>query len=122
MDRFRDRTAVVTGGGHGIGRASALRLAQEGAQVAIVDIRKSAAAETASLVRDSGGIAVALSADVSDPEQVETSVAAIVTVGDRRPHQCRRALRRSCASRSQSTNGTVRSPSTSRVCSLSTAL
>lgn len=79
MSRFRDRTAVVTGGGHGIGRATALRLAQEGAQVAIVDIRKSAATETASLIRDAGGIAVALSADVSDPEQVETSVAAIVT-------------------------------------------
>jgi meso-butanediol dehydrogenase/(S,S)-butanediol dehydrogenase/diacetyl reductase len=78
MHRFRDQAAVVTGGGHGIGRASALRLAQEGARVAIVDVRAPAAEETASLIRDAGGVAIAVSADVSDEQQVEASVREIV--------------------------------------------
>ena len=39
MSRFNGKTAVVTGAGHGIGRASALRFATEGANVAIVDVR-----------------------------------------------------------------------------------
>lgn len=63
--RFEDRAAVVTGGGSGIGRAIAERLAAEGARVAIVDI-DAGRAETAA--RELGTSAVAIQADVSRPE------------------------------------------------------
>ncbi len=63
--RFEDRTAVVTGGGSGIGRAIAEGLAAEGARVAIVDI-DAGRAETAA--RELGTSAVAIQADVSRPE------------------------------------------------------
>ena len=63
--RFEDRAAVVTGGGSGIGRAIAERLAAEGARVAIVDI-DAGRAETAA--RELGTSAIAIQADVSQPE------------------------------------------------------
>ncbi|MFB3737809.1 MAG: SDR family NAD(P)-dependent oxidoreductase [Candidatus Velamenicoccus archaeovorus] len=60
------RTAFVTGGGSGIGRATAVRLGSEGANLAVVDVRRDAAEETAGLVQDAGGRAIALEADVRD--------------------------------------------------------
>lgn len=63
--RFKDRTAVVTGGGSGIGRAIAEGLAAEGVRVAIVDI-DAGRAETAA--RELGRGAIAIQADVSRPE------------------------------------------------------
>ncbi len=65
------RTAVVTGAGSGIGRATALRLAAEGASVAVWDVREEAAAETATTIADAGGRAAAFAADVRDRDQVE---------------------------------------------------
>ncbi len=65
------RTAVVTGAGSGIGRATALRLAAEGAAVAVWDVREDAAAETAAAIADAGGRATSVAADVRDREQVE---------------------------------------------------
>jgi NAD(P)-dependent dehydrogenase (short-subunit alcohol dehydrogenase family) len=53
--RFRGKTAIVTGVGHGIGRAIALRLAGEGAQLVAVDVNQATLAETAETVRDAGG-------------------------------------------------------------------
>jgi NAD(P)-dependent dehydrogenase (short-subunit alcohol dehydrogenase family) len=64
--RMRDKVALVTGAGSGIGRATARRLAAEGASVACVDVAATAAKETAAGIEADGGQAVALAADVTD--------------------------------------------------------
>src|SRR2546428_4940510 len=64
--RMRDKVALVTGAGSGIGRATALRLAAEGAWVACADSNQDAAAETAPRIAEAGGDALALVADVTD--------------------------------------------------------
>jgi NAD(P)-dependent dehydrogenase (short-subunit alcohol dehydrogenase family) len=68
--RFKDRVAVVTAGGSGMGRASACRLAEEGATVVIADIDAAAGQATADLVADAGGSAEALTIDVADVDQL----------------------------------------------------
>jgi NAD(P)-dependent dehydrogenase (short-subunit alcohol dehydrogenase family) len=65
---MKDRVAVVTGAGSGIGRATALLLAREGARVLAADLQESAAAETA---EQSDGTVIAAEADVSDERAVE---------------------------------------------------
>lgn len=70
MSRLVDRTAVVTGGGGGIGAATSRALAREGAAVAVVDLRVQEAEVTAEAVRRDGGVALACACDVSDPDQV----------------------------------------------------
>ena len=60
---LKDKVAVVTGGGAGIGRAITLRLAGEGARVAVLDIRRQTADDSLELA---GGDGVALACDVSD--------------------------------------------------------
>jgi 3-oxoacyl-[acyl-carrier protein] reductase len=81
--RFADKVAVVTGGGRGIGRAIALRLAQEGANIAVLDINEDNARETAEMIRALGRQAVAIATDVSDSEAVQAAIArTIETLGD----------------------------------------
>ena len=58
--RMRDKTAVVTGAGSGLGRATALRLAAEGARVVSVDMARARAEETAAAIVGAGGEALAL--------------------------------------------------------------
>jgi NAD(P)-dependent dehydrogenase (short-subunit alcohol dehydrogenase family) len=67
-------TVVVTGGGSGIGRATAERAGREGAAVAVVDRAADNAAETARIVNDAGGRAVAYPCDVGDDAAVTATV------------------------------------------------
>jgi 3-oxoacyl-[acyl-carrier protein] reductase len=75
--RFAGRVALVTGAASGIGRATAVRLASEGAAVAVVDRDETGAAETVGLVRAAGGAAAAFRCDVGDSASVNATVAAI---------------------------------------------
>jgi NAD(P)-dependent dehydrogenase (short-subunit alcohol dehydrogenase family) len=68
--RLAGKTAVITGGAAGMGRATALAFADEGAAVAILDIQKEAGEEVVRLIRQNGGTAEFLEADVSDAGQV----------------------------------------------------
>ncbi len=71
------RVAIVTGGARGIGAATALRLAQDGFAVAVLDLDESTAKQTAAAIESAGGRALAVGADVSDAEQVDTAVTRI---------------------------------------------
>lgn len=81
--QLQDKAAVITGAGSGVGRASALRFAEEGARVVVADIDIDRATETAQLVEKEGGTATAVRADVSDDADVQAMVAACVTAYDR---------------------------------------
>lgn len=80
LERFRlaGRTALVTGGGQGIGRAFAHGLAEAGASVAIVDLRLDLAEEVAGELEKKGVKAMAIQADVTKPDQVTAMVSTIV--------------------------------------------
>ena len=78
QQRFTGKVAYVTGAGGGIGRTTALAFAAEGARVAVVDRDASAATETARLVTEAGGQALALTCDVTDEAQVRTTLAATI--------------------------------------------
>jgi meso-butanediol dehydrogenase/(S,S)-butanediol dehydrogenase/diacetyl reductase len=75
MMRFAGQTAIVTGAGSGVGRATAARLATEGAAVACLDLVLDAAQQTAAEI---GGTARAYRVDVSEPTSVRSAVAAAV--------------------------------------------
>jgi NAD(P)-dependent dehydrogenase (short-subunit alcohol dehydrogenase family) len=78
MDRLNGKVAIVTGGGGGIGGATARALAREGAAVLVVDVNEDAAAAVAGGVRDSGGVAESLRADLSEERDVEAVIAEVV--------------------------------------------
>lgn len=68
--RFESKVAIVTGAASGIGRATAVRLAAEGAHVVGTDLDASGIAETASSIEAEGGKFLSLTADVSEPSDV----------------------------------------------------
>lgn len=72
--RFKGRVAVVTGGGSGIGEATARRLADEGARVLVADINEEAAGRVVADIVAAGGTARASHTDVTDPEQVKAMI------------------------------------------------
>jgi 3-oxoacyl-[acyl-carrier protein] reductase len=79
MNALQDKVAVVTGASRGIGKAIALALAAEGAAVAVNYASSSSAADAVvAEIQDMGAQAIALQADVSQPEQVEQFIAAVM--------------------------------------------
>src|SRR5215218_5894747 len=72
------RVAVVTGAARGIGAATALRLAEDGFAVAVLDLEETAGKGTVEAIEAAGGRALAVGADVSDAEQVTAAVERIV--------------------------------------------
>jgi len=73
--RLAGKTAIVTGGAGGIGRATSLAFAAEGARVAVVDVAPGAAEAVADEIRAAGGSALALTADGSNEADIERVVA-----------------------------------------------
>jgi len=75
---LKDKVLLITGAGAGIGRATALAAAREGALLALSDLKDDAVRETASLVQAAGGVVTAMSADISDAKEVQAIVDAAV--------------------------------------------
>ena len=67
------KVAVITGAGSGMGRSMALRLAEDNARIAIWDINGEGAEETARMVREAGGTAIAITADCADRAQIKAA-------------------------------------------------
>lgn len=78
MQRFKDRIVMVAGAGSGIGKASALRLAQEGGSIFCVDLNAAAVEATAAEISAAGGEATSHVCDVSDESSVQACVAACI--------------------------------------------
>ena len=76
--KLKDRVAIVTGGGSGIGAATCRLLAKEGAKVVVADINELAANTVAKEITDGGGQAIATKMDVAQKDQVESVVADVV--------------------------------------------
>jgi NAD(P)-dependent dehydrogenase (short-subunit alcohol dehydrogenase family) len=76
--RFREKAVLVTGAASGIGRATALRLAAEGAAVWCADINGEGAADTATVIAEHGGEARSSRVDVTDPAACASLVTDVV--------------------------------------------
>lgn len=77
--RFIGKCAAISGAASGIGRATAMKLAAEGAKVALLDIKKGEADAVAEAIRDAGGTALPLQVDVTKAAEVKNAVAEILS-------------------------------------------
>jgi NAD(P)-dependent dehydrogenase (short-subunit alcohol dehydrogenase family) len=75
---LKDKVALITGGGSGIGRATALIFAREGAKIVVADVNAKGVEETAAMIRQAGAEAMSLQCDVTDGRAVEEMVNAAV--------------------------------------------
>jgi len=80
---FQDKVAIVTGASSGIGRATALALAQRGVRVALASRRVELLEEVAAQIRQSGGEALVLPTDVSEQDQIECMVGEVLKLWGR---------------------------------------
>lgn len=74
LQRVKDMVAFVTGAGSGIGRAAAMKLAQEGAKVCLADLKENRADEVKKQIESFGGQAIVADIDVSDPQRMEAGI------------------------------------------------
>lgn len=72
---IKGKVAVITGAGSGIGRATAVRLAKEGASVVVADVNDAGAAETVSMITSAGGKAAAVHVDVTKSSHIDAMFA-----------------------------------------------
>ena len=72
--RLKDKVAIITGSGRGLGREAAVLFAQEGARVVVCDINEQAAADAAKDISDAGGAVMWARVDVTDPDSVRAMV------------------------------------------------
>lgn len=70
MSKLESMVAIVTGSGAGIGRASAIRLAKEGASVVVADINPEGGNETVAMIESDGGTALSVRTDIGEPDQI----------------------------------------------------
>ncbi|MPZ45680.1 MAG: 3-oxoacyl-ACP reductase FabG [Betaproteobacteria bacterium] len=75
--RLTNKVAIITGAGRGIGQATAIKFAQEGARVAVCDIDEQSAIETARTIQRRDGEATAFRVDVTDKPSIQAMVAAL---------------------------------------------
>src|SRR3954451_5776088 len=92
--RFEGKTAFITGAASGIGRATAVAFAAEGAKTAITDRSVDALEQLRAEIEAAGGEALAIRCDVSEPEQVEAAVARTVERFGRLPRAVTKTGRR----------------------------
>ncbi len=76
-DLLKDQVALVTGGGTGMGRATALEMAQSGARIVVLGRRPEPIEDCARIIRGAGGEAIAISGDIRQPEQIEAAMTRI---------------------------------------------
>lgn len=91
MGMVSKHIALVTGSGAGIGRAAALKFSEEGAKVVVSDVNEAGGEETASLIKDAGGEAIFVRADVSKREEVDELIRETVKVYGRLDCACNNA-------------------------------
>ena len=80
IDRLNERVALITGAGSGIGRASALRMASEGAAVMCADLNAEGAQTTAAQIAEHGGRSATMELDVTSEDAVQDALAQTVAV------------------------------------------
>ncbi|GIV98107.1 MAG: short chain dehydrogenase [Herpetosiphonaceae bacterium] len=89
--QFEGKVALVTGGSSGIGRATAVAFASEGARVVVADVREDQGLETVDMIRRDGGEALFVKTDVSQPAEVRALIDKTVKTFGRLDYACNNA-------------------------------